>query len=73
MKQIKLKKYEAKIVDGKIVHYAVTVDGDKIEMPEAFKQMYTDDYLMIRETSSEMPEVLGVPKGFYWIPVRTAV
>ena len=71
MKTKELKKYEAKIEDGRIVHYAITKDGERIPMPEAFKSMYTDAYLMIRETSSEMPEVLGVPKGEYWIPVRT--
>ena len=73
MKTKELKKYEAKIVDGRIVHYAITKDGERIEMPEAFKNMYTDDYLMIRETSSDMPEVLDVPNGSYWIPVRTAM
>ena len=73
MKTKELKKYEAKIVDGHIVHYAITKDGERIEMPETFKNMYTDDYLMIRETSSEMPEVLDVPTGSYWIPVRTAI
>ena len=71
MKTKELKKYEAKVEDGLIVHYAITKDGERIRMPEAFKSMYTDAYLMIRETSSEMPEVLGLPKGEYWIPVRT--
>ena len=71
MKTKELKKYEAKVEDGQIVHYAITKDGERIRMPEAFKSMYTDAYLMIRETSSEMPEVLNVPKGEFWIPVRT--
>ena len=71
MKIKELKKYEAKVEEGQIVHYAITKDGERIRMPDAFKSMYTDAYLMIRETSSEMPEVLGVPKGEYWIPVRT--
>ena len=71
MKTKELKKYEAKVEEGQIVHYAITKDGERIRMPEAFKSMYTDSYLMIRETSSEMPEVLGLPKGEYWIPVRT--
>ena len=73
MKQIELKKYEAKIEDGKIVHYAITKDGERIRMPDAFKNMYTDEYLAIRETTSEMPEVLGVPKEPFWIPVRTVM
>ena len=71
MKQIELKKYEAKIENGQIVHYAITKDGERIRMPDAFKNMYTDKYLMIRETTSEMPEVLGVPKEPFWIPIRT--
>ena len=73
MKTKELKKYESKVEDGQIVHYAITKDGERIRMPEAFKQMYTDSYLMIRETSSEMPEVLDLPKGEYWIPVRTDI
>lgn len=71
MKTKELKKYEAKVEEGQIVHYAITKDGERIRMPDVFKSMYTDAYLMIRKTSSEMPEVLGVPKGEYWIPVRT--
>lgn len=66
-----LKKYEAKVEGDQIVHYAITKDGERIRMPDKFKSMYTDAYLMIREASSEMPEVLGVPEGKYWIPVRT--
>ena len=73
MKTKELKKYEAKVEDGVIVHYAITKDGERIRMPEAFRSMYTDDYLMIREASSEMPEVLDLPEGNYWIPIRTAV
>ena len=71
MKTKELKKYEAKVENGEIVHYAITKDGERIRMPEAFKDMYTDSYLMIRETSSSMPEVLGVPEGSYWIPIKT--
>ena len=71
MKTKELKKYEAKIEGGQIVHYAITKDGERIQMPEAFKDMYTDSYLMIRETTSAMPEVLDLPNGSYWIPVRT--
>ena len=73
VKTKELKKYEAKIENGEIVHYAITKDGERIRMPEAFKNMYTDDYLMIRETHSDMPEVLGLPNGSYWIPVRTVM
>lgn len=73
VKTKELKKYEAKIENGEIVHYAICKDGERVRMPEAFKNMYTDDYLMIRETSSDMPEVLGLPEGFYWIPVRTVM
>ena len=41
-------------------------------MPEAFAEMYTDDYLEISKTSSPMPEVLDLPEGEFYIPRRTA-
>ena len=69
---MKIKEYVARIEDGKIVHYAITPKGDEIRMPEAFKEMYTDDYLEITKTKSDMPEVLGLPEGEFYIPRRTA-
>lgn len=69
---MKLKKYEARVENGRVVHYAITVKGEEIRMPEAFAEMYTDDYLEISKTSSPMPEVLGLPEGEFYIPRRTA-
>lgn len=69
---MKIEKYEAKVENGQIVHYAITKKGDRIRMPDAFSDMYTEDYLEISETTSPLPEVLGLPEGKYFIPRRTA-
>jgi len=68
---MKIKEYVARIEDGQVVHYAITAKGEEIRMPEAFKDMYTNDYLEISKTKSDMPEVLGLPEGEFWIPRRT--
>ena len=68
---MKLKKYEARVENGRVVHYAITVKGEKIRMPEAFAEMYTDDYLEISKPTSDMPEVLDLPEGEFYIPRRT--
>ena len=69
---MKIKEYVAAIEDGQVVHYAVTLKGEKIRMPEVFKEMYTDDYLEITKTKSDMPEVLGLPDEPFYIPRRTS-
>ena len=72
-KDIELERYEARVDGGKVRYYAIDKKGNEYEMPEAFKEMYTDDYLQIRKTSSERPEVFNLPEGSdYWIPIRTA-
>ena len=45
----------------------------RILMPDAFKEMYTDDYLEIELTHSERPEVHGIETNDYYIPKRTAL
>ena len=69
---MKLKKYEARVENGRVAHYAITVKGEEIRMPDAFAEMYTDDYLEISKTTSDMPEVLDLPEGEFYIPRRTA-
>ena len=69
---MKIKNYEAKVENGQVVHYAVTLKGERIRMPDAFSDMYTEDYLEISKTTSPLPEVLGLPEGEYFIPRRTA-
>lgn len=69
---MKLKKYEARVENGQVVHYAITSKGEEIRMPEAFSEMYTNDYLEIKKTTSDMPEVLNLPEGDFYIPIRTA-
>ena len=73
-RDIELERYEVRF-DTKLRrerYYAIDKEGNEYEMPPAFKEMYTDDYLQIRETSSEMPEVYDLPEGNFWIPIRTA-
>lgn len=67
---MRIDRYETALEHGRITYYAVT-GKKRIPMPEAFKDMYNDDYLEITETESEMPEVLGVPEGRYYIPRYT--
>ncbi len=72
-RDIELKRYEARVVNGIVKHFAIAKDDKEYPMPDAFKEMYTDDYLQIRETSSEMPEVFNLPEGeTFYIPIRTA-
>ena len=67
---MRIDRYETALENGRITYYAVA-GKKRIPMPEAFKDMYNDDYLEITETESEMPEVLGVPEGGYFIPRYT--
>ena len=64
---MRIDRYETKLEHGKINYYAV-IGRKHIPMPEAFKDMYNEKYLEITETESEMPDVLGVPKGKFYIP-----
>lgn len=57
---------------GKVEFFAVA-GKKKYQMPEAFKDMYTDDYLEIEQVHSERPEVHGIETNDYYIPKRTAL
>lgn len=53
---MKIDRYEARIEHGNIVYYAIA--GKKeYPMPDAFKDMYTDEYLNIEETVFTRPEL----------------
>ena len=76
MDYIKIDRYVAEVVPGteRVEYYAEIGKGDKakrIHMPKAYAKMYTDDYLGIRETELERPEVMGVETPHHHIPVRT--
>ena len=67
---MRIDRYETTLEHGRISYHAV-IGKKHIPMPEAFKDMYNDNYLEITETKSDMPEVLGVPDGKYYIPRYT--
>lgn len=67
---MRIDRYETTLEDGRISYQAV-IGKKRIPMPEAFKDMYNDNYLEITETKSDMSEVLGVPDGKYYIPRYT--
>lgn len=68
---MKIDKYETIIENGNIAFYAV-IGKKKIRMPDAFKEMYTDDYLDIQEVEFKMPEVFGLSDPKSYIPRRTS-
>ena len=74
-KDIEIKRYDirAVTVNGQVItkYFAIGLDDEEYEMPPAFKEGYTDDYLKIRPMTSEMPEVLDLPEGEFYIPIRT--
>ena len=72
-KIIKIERYEARPAGhNRTKWYAIGKDGKEYEMPDAFVNGYTDDYLAIEWTKSEMPEVLDLPPEGFYIPIRTA-
>ena len=68
---IKIDKYEAVLENGVIRYYAIK-GKTKYPMPDAFKDMYTDDYLEIEETTYERPELFNLPDSKTYIPRRTS-
>ena len=68
-KIIKIDRYETVLENGVIKYYAVA-GKKRYEMPEAYKEMYNDNYLAIAERTLERPELFGVPATHY-IPLRT--
>lgn len=72
-RDIELSRYETRLgKGGKPEYFAIDKDGKEYQMPAAFSEAYTDDFLQIRWTQSEMPEVLNLPEEGFWIPIRTA-
>lgn len=68
---MKIDKYDAVVENGAPVFYAVK-GKQRIRMPDAFSDMYNDDYLEIEKVSFEMPEVFGLTEPTAYIPRRTA-
>lgn len=66
---IEIDRYQAEIENGTIVYYAVK-GKNRYKMPEAYKEMYNDDYLAIEERTLERPELFGTTPVHY-IPRRT--
>lgn len=71
MEKIKIDRYDTVLERGAAVTYAVA-GKKRILMPSAFQDLYNEDHLAIAKTSSEMNDVLGLPEGEYYIPLRTA-
>lgn len=69
---MKIDKYESVVEKGEVAFYAV-IGKKKIRMPDAFKDMYTDDYLCIEEVEFKMPEVFGLSETKSYIPRRTSL
>ena len=72
-RDIELTRYETRLgKGGKPEYFAISKDGDEYPMPAAFSEAYTEDFLQIRWSKSDMPEVLNLPAEGFWIPIRTA-
>lgn len=67
--QIPIEKYEAVIENGSIVYYAIS-GKKRYPMPDCYKEMYNDNYLMIEERVIERPELFDTTRTHY-IPLRT--
>ena len=68
---IEIDRYQAEIENGTIVYYAIK-GKNRYRMPEAYKEMYNDDYLAIEERTLERPELFETAPTHY-IPRRTKV
>ena len=68
-KIIRIDRYETVLENGVIKYYAVA-GKKRYEMPEAYKEMYNDNYLAISERTLERPELFNAPATHY-IPLRT--
>lgn len=69
-KIIKIDRYETVLENGQIVYYAIA-GKKRFEMPEAYKEMYNENYLAIMERTLERPELFNTTATHY-IPLRTA-
>lgn len=68
---MKIDRYDAVVEQGHPVFYAC-IGKRRVRMSDAWKEMYTDDYLDIEETTFRMPEIFGLTEPTAWIPRRTA-
>lgn len=68
---MKIDGYKAEIEHGEIVYYAIA-GKKRIRMPNAFKDMYTDDYLEIEEVRYERPELFDLQDHVCYVPRRTS-
>ena len=66
---IKIERYEPVIEHGAIVIYAIA-GKKKYKIPDAYKDMCTDDYLAITERTLTIPELFEV-EGTHYIPLYT--
>lgn len=68
----KIDKYEANVDAKGIIHYYALKGKERIEMPDAYKSMYNDNYLAIEQRTLAMPELYGEDIPFtHWIPLYT--
>ncbi len=72
--RIKIEKYAVEIDPKnptKTVVYAIA-GKRRYQMPDAYREMYTDEYLEIESRTLERPELYDAPDT-HWIPRRTAL
>ena len=69
---ISIDRYDTVLENGRITYYAIA-GKKKYPMPEAFKDMYDDSHLAIREAHNDRPEMYGIPTTDYYIPLFTGV
>lgn len=71
---IPISRYEAVLEGGEVVYYAIPKDKkkDRIRMPAAYKDMYTEEYLAVAPRTLERPELFELGEGEHWIPIRTS-
>ena len=66
---IKIDRYEPVIENGTIVYYAIS-GKTRYRMPNAYKEMYNEAYLAIKERTLDLPELFDAPSTHY-IPLFT--
>ena len=69
---IRIDRYETVLENGNIAYYAIA-GKKKYPMPPAFKDMYNDSHLAIREAHNDRPEMFGIDTTDYYIPLYTGV
>lgn len=70
---IKIDRYDVEIDphDGRRTIVYAIAGKKKFRMPDAFREMYTNEYLAIQEQTPERPELFE-ETGPYYIPRRTS-